>query len=116
MLEDNCESLGATFNKKYCGTMGLMGTHSLFFAHHMQTMEGGMILTNNKKISDILRSLRAHGWARDLSPGNKIYKKKNDAFKDKFTFITPGYCVRPLEIEAAAGLVQLKKLKNFFKN
>ena len=76
MLEDNCESLGATFNKKYCGTMGLMGTHSLFFAHHMQTMEGGMILTNNKKISDILRSLRAHGWARDLSPGNKIYKKK----------------------------------------
>ena len=115
LLEDNCESLGATFNKKYCGTMGLMGTHSLFFAHHMQTMEGGMILTNNKKISDILRSLRAHGWARDLSPGNKIYKKKNDAFKDKFTFITPGYCVRPLEIEAAAGLVQLKKLKNFLK-
>ena len=115
LLEDNCESLGATFNKKYCGTMGLMGTHSLFFAHHMQTMEGGMILTNNKKVSDILRSLRAHGWARDLSPGNKIYKKKNDTFKDKFTFITPGYCVRPLEIEAAAGLVQLKKLKNFLK-
>ena len=115
LLEDNCESLGATFNKKYCGTMGLMGTHSLFFAHHMQTMEGGMILTNNKKISDILRSLRAHGWARDLSPENKIYKKKNDDFKDKFKFITPGYCVRPLEIEAAAGLVQLKKLKNFLK-
>ncbi len=113
LLEDNCESLGAKFNKKFCGTMGIMGTHSLFFAHHMQTMEGGMILTNNDKINDILRSLRAHGWARDLSKKNRLYKKKNDQFKDKFTFITPGYCVRPLEIEAAAGLIQIKKLKNF---
>ena len=115
LLEDNCESLGAKFSKKFCGTMGLMGTHSLFFAHHMQTMEGGVILTNNNKINDILRSLRAHGWARDLSSSNQIYKKKNDMFKDKFTFITPGYCVRPLEIEAAAGLVQIKKLNNFLK-
>ena len=115
LLEDNCESLGATYNGKFCGTMGLMGTHSLFFAHHMQTMEGGMILTNNNKINDILRSLRAHGWARDLPNKNQLYKKKNDMFKDKFTFILPGYCVRPLEIEAAAGLVQIKKLKKFLK-
>jgi len=115
LLEDNCESMGATYNGKFCGTMGLMGTHSLFFAHHMQTMEGGMILTNNNKINDILRSLRAHGWARDLPNKNQLYKKKNDMFKDKFTFILPGYCVRPLEIEAAAGLVQIKKLKKFLK-
>ena len=90
-----------------------MGTHSLFFAHHMQTMEGGMILTNNYRINYILRSLRAHGWTRELPNNNMIFKKKDDLFKDKFTFVTPGYCLRPLEIEAAAGLVQLKKLKNF---
>ena len=115
LLEDNCESMGATYNGKFCGTIGLMGTHSLFFAHHMQTMEGGMILTDNNKINDILRSLRAHGWARDLPNKNQLYKKKNDMFKDKFTFILPGYCVRPLEIEAAAGLVQIKKIKKFLK-
>lgn len=68
--------MGATYNGKFCGTMGLMGTHSLFFAHHMQTIEGGMILTNNNKINDILRSLRAHGWARDLPNKNQLYKKK----------------------------------------
>lgn len=115
LLEDNCESMGASFKNKFCGTFGLMGSHSLFFAHHMQTMEGGVILTNNNEINDILKSLRAHGWVRDLSGKSKLYKKKNDLFKDKFTFITPGYCVRPLEIEAAAGLVQLKKIKNFLK-
>lgn len=115
LLEDNCESLGSKFNNKFCGTLGLMGTHSLFFAHHMQTMEGGIILTDNKDLYDILRSLRAHGWCRDLPNRNNLYKKKNDSFKDKFTFITPGYALRPLEIQAAIGIVQLKKFKNFMK-
>ena len=82
--------MGASFKNKFCGTFGLMGSHSLFFAHHMQTMEGGVILTNNNEINDILKSLRAHGWVRDLSDKSKLYKKKNDLFKDKFTFITQG--------------------------
>ena len=60
LLEDNCESLGAKYMGKYCGTHGLMGTHSLFFSHHMQTMEGGVILTNDRDINDFLKSLRAH--------------------------------------------------------
>ena len=64
LIEDNCESMGATLNKKYCGTFGLMSSHSLFFAHHMQTME--VDLTNNKDINNYLKSLRAHGWCRDL--------------------------------------------------
>ena len=115
LLEDNCESLGSKYKNKFCGTIGLMGSHSLFFAHHMQTMEGGIILTNNKELYDILRSLRAHGWSRELPVKNKLYKKKNDSFLDKFTFITPGYCLRPLEIQAAIGLVQLNKFKNFMK-
>lgn len=115
LLEDNCESLGSTYKSKSCGTYGVMGTHSLFFSHHMQTMEGGVILTNNKDINDFLKSLRAHGWCRDLPKKNNLYKKSNDKFKDHFVFITPGYSLRPLEIEASVGLVQLKKLDDFMK-
>ena len=115
LIEDNCESLGAKYNNKFCGTHGLMGTHSLFFSHHMQTMEGGVILTDNKDINDFLKSLRAHGWCRDLPKKNNLYKKSNDKFKDHFVFITPGYSLRPLEIEASVGLVQLKKLNRFMK-
>lgn len=115
LLEDNCESLGSKYKKKFTGNFGLMGTQSFFFAHHLQTMEGGMILTNNKNIYDILKSLRAHGWVRNLSKKNQLYKKRNDNFKDNFTFILPGFCLRPLEINAAAGIEQLKKFKSFMK-
>ena len=65
LIEDNCESLGAKFNKKFCGTFGLMGSHS-FFSHHISTMEGGAIVTNDDEIYHILLTLRAHGWTRDL--------------------------------------------------
>ena len=113
LLEDNCESMCATFNDKYCGTFGMMGTHSLFFAHHMQTMEGGVILTDNFEVYNFLKSIRAHGWTRDLDKKSKLYKRNSKEFYDKFTFIAPGYSVRPLEIEAAAGNVQINKLKKF---
>lgn len=113
LLEDNCESLCAKYKSKYCGTFGLIGTHSLFFSHHMQTMEGGMLLTNDKDTNDFLKSLRAHGWCRELPKKNNLYKKSNDKFKDHFVFVTPGYCLRPLEIEASIGLVQLAKLDEF---
>lgn len=113
LLEDNCESMHAKFKKKYCGTFGLMGTFSLYFSHHIQTMEGGVILTDNVEIYNILRSLRAHGWSRELNKKNKLYKKSKDDFYNLFTFITPGYNFRPLEIQAAVGLEQLKKQKKF---
>lgn len=80
IIEDNCESMGAKFENKYCGTHGLMGTHSLFFSHHIQTMEGGVILTDNKDIDNYLKSLRAHGWCRELPNKNKLYKKSNNNF------------------------------------
>ena len=115
LIEDNCESLGAKYNNQYCGTYGVMGTHSLFFSHHLQTMEGGVILTNNKIVYNYLLSLRAHGWGRDLPKKNSLYKMSGDKFKDLFTFITPGYCLRPLEIEAAIGIEQLKKLDYFLR-
>ena len=110
LLEDNCESLGAkTYNYEFCGTFGQLGSFSFFFSHHLQTMEGGMIACRDKDDADYLRSLRAHGWCRDLPDDNKIYKKTGDKFKDSFTFVTPGYSVRPLEMSGAIGSVQLKK-------
>jgi len=110
LLEDNCESLGAISDTDiYNGTVGHMGSFSFFFSHHLQTMEGGMIACQHKEDADFIRSLRAHGWCRDLPGDNKIYKKTGDNFKDSFTFVTPGYSVRPLEMSGAIGSVQLQK-------
>ena len=127
IIEDNCESLGAISNltyadlknssikTKHCGTVGRMGSFSFFFSHHMQTMEGGMILCHDKDDYDYLRSLRAHGWCRDLPDDNNLYQKTGDPFKDSFTFVTPGYSVRPLEMSGAIGSVQLKKCDKFIE-
>ena len=110
LIEDNCESLGAKFNKKFCGTFGLMGSHSFFFSHHISTMEGGAIVTNDDEIYHILLTLRAHGWTRDLPDKNLICKKSKDPFKEMFRFVLPGFNVRPLELSAAVGIEQLKRL------
>jgi len=109
LLEDNCESLGATYRGKYAGTFGEIGTFSFFFSHHLQTMEGGMVVTNNDYIAEIVRSMRAHGWTRNLKT-DLLYKNTGNPFKDSFTFITPGYCLRPLEMSGAVGCVQLDKM------
>jgi len=113
LIEDNCESLGAvTDTGVYTGTAGHLGSFSFFFSHHLQTMEGGMIACQNGADADFLRSLRAHGWCRDLPDNNSIYEKTGDSFKDSFTFVTPGYSVRPLEMSGAIGSVQLEKWPN----
>ena len=108
LFEDNCESLGAKINKKLTGTFGELSTSSFFFSHHISTIEGGMISTNNRELYDICKSLRAHGWTRDLS-NSKIFKKKNDEFYENYRFILPGYNVRPQEINGAIGVEQIKK-------
>ena len=109
LIEDNCESLGATFYAKQTGTFGTFGTFSFFFSHHLQTMEGGMIVTDDDTLADYMRSLRAHGWIRDLRSVD-LYTKSGNAFEDSFKFVLPGYCVRPLEMSGAIGSVQLKKM------
>ena len=116
LLEDNCESLGAKYDNKFTGTIGNVGTFSFFFSHHMQTMEGGMLVTNNKKTYELANSMRAHGWIRDLPDNNSLFKKTGDNFEDSFKFITPGYSIRPLEMSGAIGSVQLKKINNFIDN
>lgn len=114
LIEDNCESMGATYNGKYAGTFGVCGTFSTFYSHHMATMEGGMILTDDDELNDIMKSIRSHGWTRNLSENSK-YKSKKEPFYEMFNFIFPGYNVRPVEMEAAIGREQLKKLSGFLK-
>lgn len=110
LLEDNCEALGATFGGRAAGTFGLMGTYSTFFSHHISTMEGGMVVTDDEVLDHHLRSLRAHGWTRDLPHHNHVHDKTGDPFEDSFRFVLPGYNLRPLELSGAIGLCQLRKL------
>lgn len=110
LIEDNCESLGATLNGKAAGTFGLMGTFSTFFSHHIATMEGGLVLTDDDYLKQAMTSLRAHGWTRELATENLIYNKTGDAFEDSFRFILPGYNLRPVEMSGALGREQLLKV------
>jgi CDP-6-deoxy-D-xylo-4-hexulose-3-dehydrase len=113
LIEDNCESLGATLGGKQLGTFGLGGTYSSFFSHHISTMEGGLITTDDEELYQVMKSLRAHGWTRDLPEKNHVYNKTGNDWDDLFRFVLPGYNVRPLEMEAAIGSVQLRKLDSF---
>ena len=92
LIEDNCESMGAEFEGKKAGTMGVMGSFSSFFSHHISTMEGGMIVTDDEELFHILLSLRAHGWTRNLPKFNHVCgEKSDDPFKESFRFVLPGY-------------------------
>lgn len=113
IIEDNCESMGATFNGKYAGTFGVVGSFSTYFSHHLCTMEGGMNITDDEELYHFMLAIRSHGWTRHLPEDSKIYKKLQDPFYESFNFIMPGFNLRPLEIEAAAGIEQLKKLDEF---
>ena len=111
LVEDNCESMGATFRGRHTGTFGVMGSFSSFFSHHIATMEGGLIVTDDEELYQILLSLRAHGWTRNLPKHNLVCgEKSDDPFEESFRFVLPGYNVRPLEIEGALGVEQVKRL------
>ncbi len=112
LIEDVCESHGAMHNKKKLGTFGLISNFSFYYAHHMSTIEGGMICTNNKKIYHIARALRSHGMAREIDDKkeeNKIIKKYPN-LSPKFIFLYPAYNFRNNEIGAVIGINQLKSL------
>lgn len=110
LFEDNCESMGATLNGKQCGTFGDIGTFSFFFSHHISTMEGGIAITNDTETFHLMRSLRAHGWTRDIPADSPVFEKKDQDFFEAYRFILPGYNVRPLELSGAIGIRQLEKL------
>lgn len=113
VIEDNCESLGAEFDGRATGTFGLGGTFSTFFSHHISTMEGGLVATDSEELYQTLKSIRAHGWTRDLPKDNYVHPKTGTDWDDLFRFVLPGYNLRPLEIEAAIGCEQIKKLPSF---
>jgi GDP-L-fucose synthase len=109
LLEDCCESLGARSGGRHVGTTGRAGSFSFYFSHHISTIEGGMIVTDNQALADDLRGLRAHGWVRDRSDQDG-WVAAHPGFDVRFLFATMGYNVRPTEIQAAIGSVQLRRL------
>ncbi len=115
IFEDNCESLGAEYKGKKTGTFGVISTFSTYFSHHISTIEGGFVTTDNEELYHILLSLRAHGWTRNLPKRNFVTDKNDDWFEESFRFVLPGYNVRPIEISGAIGIKQLKKTPFFLK-
>ena len=114
LIEDCCESHGAKFDNKKIGTFGNQSNFSFYYAHHMSTIEGGMICTNNFNTYENLRMLRSHGMVREASSlkvRNKYLKKYKDLNKD-FIFSYPSYNVRSTELNANLGISQLKRLTN----
>jgi len=110
LMEDCCEALGSKFADQPAGTFGLASSFSFFFSHHLVTMEGGMILTNDKEFAKKCRLLRAHGWEREI---NSSVGLSSDGIDQRFKFVTWGFNVRPTEIQAGFGIEQIKKMDLF---
>jgi CDP-6-deoxy-D-xylo-4-hexulose-3-dehydrase len=112
VLEDACEALGSTVDGRHVGSFGDFGTFSFYFSHHITTIEGGMLVTDDDQLADLARSMRAHGWTRDMS-GRAELEAANPRIDPRFLFVTAGYNLRPTELQAAFGLVQLPRLEHF---
>lgn len=112
LINDVCESLGSWSEGRHAGTSGIASSFSFYFSHHITTMEGGGIATNDDSFADDLRSMRSHGWSRDRSDVSSWNSKvsNNDS---KFLFVSTGYNVRPMEIQAAIGSLQIDEIDTF---
>jgi CDP-6-deoxy-D-xylo-4-hexulose-3-dehydrase len=114
VLEDTCESHGAEVNGKKAGSFGDISTFSFFLSHHITTIEGGMLLTDDDEIYEMAKAMRAFGWIRDLSDKDSIAERFPDLDR-RFLFTNMGYNFRPTEIQGAFGIHQIKKLEAFIK-
>lgn len=112
VIEDCCESMGATYKGRSVGSFGEIGTMSLYYSHHITTFEGGLCFTNNFELTELLRVLRAHGWSREADEKEKYMREYPD-IDPRFIFINIGYNLRPTEVQAVMGMHQLPKLKGF---
>ena len=112
VIEDTCESLGTTIGEEKAGAIGDVGTFSFYFSHHITTIEGGMLITDHARIADLARSMRAHGWTRGLSNREEL-ETASPWIDPRFLFVHIGYNLRPMELQAAFGSVQLSKLDGF---
>lgn len=113
LIEDNCESLGSRVNNKLLGNFSLASTFSTFVGHHISTIEGGLICTDDTDLYEMLLMTRSHGWLRNIEEKEKEkirkrYRIRKDAFYDKYTFYVPSYNVRPTEINGLIGNIQIK--------
>lgn len=109
LLEDTCESLGGHSDGRHAGTFGRAGTFSLYFSHHISTIEGGVVVVADRALYDDLISARAHGWTRGRDDAAR-WASEHPAIDDRFLFVTAGYNVRPTDLQGAIGRVQLMKL------
>lgn len=113
LLEDCCPAHGARYQGRLVGTFGEMSSFSFFFGHHLSTIEGGMICTNDEELHDILLQIRSHGWGKDLAPEKESQKARDHGvieFNRPFTFYYPGFNVRSTDLNARIGLLQMKKI------
>ena len=114
LIEDSCEAHGAKYNGKHVGTFGDLSTFSFFASHHITTMEGGMVATNNKILNEIGKSMKTFGWSRELSTRKELEKKFPD-IDSRFLFVNTGFNFRPTELQGAFGIHQIDKLEKLVK-
>ena len=112
LINDVCESLGSWDDVGHAGTAGLAASFSFYFSHHITTMEGGGVATNDSLFADDLKSIRSHGWSRDRSDAHEWSHNltNNDS---RFLFVSTGYNIRPMEIQAAIGISQIQDIDTF---
>ena len=118
LLEDSCESMGCEYKGRKLGTYGLMSTFSTYFGHHISTIEGGFISTDDKQLYELLVSLRSHGWTRDLSKERQLTYQKEwgiSNFDQHFAFYYPGFNLRSTDLNAFLGIGQIDKLNSWGK-
>ena len=114
VIEDSCESMGASYKDKAVGTYGRVGTFSFYFSHHITTLEGGICVTDDFELTENMRALRAHGWSREMDKHHKHVEAHPD-IDPRFIFVNLGYNLRPTECQAKMGQVQLMKLDGFIQ-
>ncbi len=114
LIEDACETTGGEVSGKKAGSFGAMGTFSFFLSHHISTIEGGIVVTDDDQLYEYLKAMRAFGWVRDLKE-KENYSSANKGVDPRFLFITHGYNLRPTEVQGAFGIHQIKKLDAFIE-
>ena len=114
LIEDTCESMGASWGAKYAGSFGIVSTFSTYFSHHICTLEGGIVLTNDENLDEIYRSMRSHGWARNYPDNAEIFCKYED-HDPSFLFPNTGFNIRISEPQAKIGIEQLEILPSILE-
>ena len=113
LIEDSCEALGSEYGGKKLGNLSVAGSYSFYYGHHISTIEGGAVVTNDRKLYNLMLSIRSHGWARDVDSNLKQAWKSEfdiDDFREFYTFYYPGFNLRSTDLNAFLGISQLKLL------